>query len=134
MMRGVDTNVLLRYITYDDPEQSPRAQRFIEHSEAVGERLFVAVAAVCELAWTLRGPAYRYDRPAIAAVVERLLETPLFEVESHDGVAQAIAAYREGTADLADFVIGRAGARSGCTDTVTLDRRLARHAGFTLLE
>ncbi len=37
MMRGVDTNVLLRYITFDDPEQSPRAQRFIENSEAVGE-------------------------------------------------------------------------------------------------
>ncbi len=54
-MRGVDTNVLLRFITFDDPEQSPAAQRFIEGSEEKGERLFIAIVALCELAWTLRG-------------------------------------------------------------------------------
>jgi predicted nucleic-acid-binding protein len=132
-MRGVDTNVLLRFITFDDPEQSPAAQRFIEGSEDEGERLFIAVVALCELAWTLRGPGYRYDRHSIAAVVERLLEMPLLEIETRDVVVRALSAYREGTADFADFVIGEAGARRGCSDTVTLDRRLARLDGYTLV-
>jgi predicted nucleic-acid-binding protein len=132
-MRGVDTNILLRYITQDDPEQCMQANRFIDGCDAEGERLFVSVIVICELAWTLRGPRYRYDVPSIAATVKRLLEIPLFEIESREMVRLALSDYQEGRADLADFMIGCSARRAGCSDTVTLDRRLAEHDGFTLL-
>ena len=133
-MRGVDTNLLVRYLTFDDPEQSPLVQSFFEHAEESGERLFVAAVVLCELAWTLRGPRYRYDQPSIVAALERILQMPLFSIENRGVVVSSVAAYREGRADFADFVIGEAGARAGCSDTVTLDRRLSEHLGFTLLE
>ena len=47
-MRCVDTDVLLRFNTHDDPEQSPAAQRFIEQAEEQGERPFVAFVALCD--------------------------------------------------------------------------------------
>ncbi len=132
-MRGIDTNVLLRYLTCDDPSQSAIARRVIESAERDGQRLFVPCVVLCELAWTLRGPRYRHTPAAIVSVLERILETPLFEIESRDTVVAAVTAYREGSADFADFVIGEAARRAGCADTVTLDRKLSSHAGFTLL-
>jgi len=133
-MRGVDTNVLLRFITFDDQVQSPLAESFFERAEQENERLFVATVVLCELVWTLKGPRYRYDNPSIVAVLQRITEMTLFEVESRQIVQRAVAEYRESNADFADFLIGQAGSAAGCTDTVTFDRRLSHHAGFSLLE
>lgn len=61
-MRGLDTNVLLRYVTADDPEQTPRARAVLERAEAEGERRHVSVIDLCELVWNLNSQRYGYSR------------------------------------------------------------------------
>ena len=76
-MRAVDTNALVRYITADDSAQSPRASALIEEAEDRGERLYLNAVVLCELCWVLRGKPYRYDRPTIAAVLEKIASIKL---------------------------------------------------------
>ena len=52
---AVDTNVLVRYLTWDDEAQAEAAARVIESGEVVA----ISVIVLCELAWVLRR-AYRY--------------------------------------------------------------------------
>ena len=93
-MRGVDTNVLVRYLTDDDPTQSPLAQALIHGAEDEGERLYISTIVMCELCWTLRGKRYRYDRPTIAAAFEKMLDARVFEFENRSLVAcECAAAY-----------------------------------------
>ncbi len=132
-MRGLDTNVLVRYITADDAEQTQRAKEIIERAEDNGERLYVNTIVLCELCWTLRGKQYEYDRPSIAAVIELILDTAVFEIQNRDTVQRAMVDYRLGKADFSDYLIGYQNRALGCEDTVTFDRKLRHHEGFDLL-
>jgi predicted nucleic-acid-binding protein len=131
-MRGIDTNVLLRFVTRDDPEQAERVLALVEAAERRGDQLHVALPVVYELTWVLQGRHYRYDRPSIAAVIERLLDTGVFAVQDRALVRGALDDYREGRAGLADYLIGRQNRQAGCADTVTFDGRLAAEPGFAL--
>lgn len=73
-MKGVDTNVLARFLTRDDARQEKVALHFLESAKRRGEPILVNVVVMCELVWVLRG-AYEHSRSEIAAVVERMLST-----------------------------------------------------------
>lgn len=133
-MRGLDTNVLLRYLAGDDPAQSPIARDLIDLAEARDERFYLSTVLVCELCWTLRGQPYGLDREAIAGVVERIVGTRLFEIQDRDLVQRALADFRLGRADFADYLLSRSNAQAGCTDTVTFDRKLNGAPGFAVLD
>ncbi len=128
-MTGVDTNVLVRYLTQDDPVQSRRANALVDEA---GERLYVDRVTLCELAWVLTGP-YEFDKATVVAVIERMLATHQFEIGAKDLVRGALEEYGNGRADFADYVIGEAGREAGCAATVTFDRRLKAAAGFRVL-
>jgi predicted nucleic-acid-binding protein len=132
-VRGVDTNVLVRYITDDDPEQSRVARTLIEGAEDEGVRLYINSIVLCELCWTLRGKQYRYDRPTIAAALEKMFEVKIFEIENRDLVARATREYRLGRADFADYLIGLSNDRAGCADTISFDGGLETLTEFTVL-
>lgn len=97
-MRGVDTNVLLRPLAQDDPHQAAVVETFFRELEARGERLFVSCIVLCEASWSLRGLGF--SRVQIAATLEKLLETALFEIQDRDLVRRALAQFRQGPADF----------------------------------
>jgi predicted nucleic-acid-binding protein len=132
-MRGLDTNVILRYLTADDPEQEGIASAVFEEASARQERLFVGKVVLCELAWTLRGKPYRIDRGGIATALEKLLAASLFEIQDRDLVRQALGRYREGRADFADYLIGCEAWQAGCETVLTFDGKLRGGSGFSLL-
>ena len=132
-MRGLDTNVLVRYLTADDPVQTPLARALLEGAEERNERFHISTVVLCELSWTLRGQPYRLNRMAIADLLERLLETGLFEVQERDLVRRSVVDYREGKADFPDYLLGWQNRQAGCGETVTFDRNLAEAQGFSLL-
>ena len=53
-MRGLDTNVLVRYVTQDDPRQAKVANELFSGAAQSGERFLVGVVVLCELVWVLR--------------------------------------------------------------------------------
>jgi predicted nucleic-acid-binding protein len=132
-MRGLEANLLVRYITADDAEKTQRAKEIIERAEDNGERLYVNTIVLCELCWTLRGKQYQYDRPSIAAVIELILGAAVFEIQNRDVVQRAMVDYRLGKADFSDYLIGYQNRALGCEDTVTFDRKLRRQEGFNLI-
>ncbi|CAN5127735.1 PIN domain-containing protein [soil metagenome] len=97
----VDTNVFLRYLTNDVPEQADAVERLLQGA-AREERLLVTTALViAEVVWTLES-YYRLPRGAIQEAVFGILNTPGLEVEGAETVLQAMAWYRERNVDFAD--------------------------------
>lgn len=132
-MIGLDTNVLVRYLTLDDPEQSARATDLIEGAARDGVPLFVSAVVLCEIVWVLER-AYGYRRPEIAIALEGLLRAAQLRFSDAALLWSAVADYRDGGADFADHVIGRQGVAAGCEATVTFDRALTHDPAFRLLE
>ncbi len=93
---ALDTNLLVRLLTGDDPEQSRRVADLIDASAAC----FVPITVVLELEWVLRG-AYRLDRRAVIAAIEGLMAIRHVHLEQDDLVRQALCLHRQGL-DFAD--------------------------------
>ena len=131
-MNGLDTNVLARYLTEDEPVQSKRAADWIGTITARGERCFISAIVLCELAWVLRS-AYRVSQADLILTLDRILGTTQFIVGDKDIVRRALDQYRAGRTDFADYVIGALHQDAGCRKTVTFDRRLRGHQAFQVL-
>jgi predicted nucleic-acid-binding protein len=129
---ALDTNVLVRYLTRDDPAQFALAERLIDGAQEDGGRLFVTCIVACELVWVLRR-GYRASRERTAEVLGRMLQAPVFAFERVDDVRGAHADYVRGPGDFADHLVRRIAASSGCQDVVTFDAALGKVPGFTLL-
>jgi predicted nucleic-acid-binding protein len=131
-MIGLDTNVLVRYLTHDDPEQARKASAIIEQSATKGEKLLIHPIVLCELVWVLE-TVYDCERSEVATTLDRILRTAQFEVADKETVWSAWADYRSGKGDFADYMIGRANGRLGAAHTVTFDRALKGHKQFHVL-
>lgn len=131
-MKGVDTNVLVRYITRDDPGQERAASHFLDSARTRSEPVFVNVIVLCELVWVL-GRTYEYSRAEVAAVIGQVLSTEQIVVEDADLAWLALSDFKASKADFADCLIGRKNLRLGCDETVTFDSRLKGVAGFAAL-
>jgi len=130
-MIGLDTNILVRYLTQDDPVQSRTATDVIERRLTEENPGFVSVVAMVEMVWVL-DRAYGFSGAEIAAAVERLLQSEVLAVEHEQEVFTAMIAMKQGQGSFADAVIAALGAKAGCSCTVTFDRKALRLPGFEL--
>jgi len=124
-MIGLDTNILVRYITQDHPEQSGRAVDLLESRCTKESPGVLALVVLCELVWVLRG-AYGYKKSAIIQVMEQILVCRELEVKNYSVAFSALAAYKKGSADFADYVIAFANQDAGCEATFSFDQKLAK--------
>jgi predicted nucleic-acid-binding protein len=130
---GIDTNVLVRYFTQDDPVQAPLARRFVLHTLSAQQPGHVSLVCLAELVWVLNS-RYRASVEVIVDAISKLLVDTRFVVQEARAVWAALDAYEQGLADFADALIAALDRRQGCTTTVTFDQRAARLPGMTLLE
>ena len=131
-MIGLDTNVLVRYLTQDDPTQSRRANKFIADTVAGGEPLHLSTIVLCETVWVLRW-AYSVGKPDILRSLTQVLDTAQFSIEDADACREALADYADGQGDFSDYLIGARNRRTGCSVTATFNRKLRRSNLFRVL-
>lgn len=131
-MIGLDSNILVRYLTLDDPVQSHKATVLIEKRLTEQSPGFLSIVALAETVWVLER-FYRLKRQEIAIVIERILGADALLVEHEAEVATALTAVWEGRGSFADALIGAINAQAGCSRTVTFDRKALRLPGFELL-
>lgn len=119
-MVGLDTNVLVRYLTRDDDSQWQQASEVIES----GQLCFITNVVLCELVWVLRGTPYKFGREEIISTLEMMLQSPVFEFENRSAVYQALQRAKQGRGDFSDYLIGATAQQAGCQETLTFDRKL----------
>jgi len=95
-MIALDTNVWVRYVTNDEPDQAKRALAVLAESEEI----FVAKTTLLELEWVLRA-AYKLPATAIIKALRHILGLPNVQVEMPDQLEKAIDYYDKGL-DFAD--------------------------------
>ena len=130
-MIALDTNVLVRFIVQDHPEQSAAATRLVESRCTAEEPGLVATVVLCELAWVL-GQGYGYARTQVAEVIRAILVAAELRVEAPESTWRALRLFEAGRADLADCLIGTGNAALGAETTYTFDRAAAESGLFTL--
>ena len=130
-MIGLDTNVVVRYLTNDDPAQTTAAVKVIDSLSADAPG-FLSLIVIVELVWVLE-ISYRFKKSEIEQILETLLRSKELVIERAEVVFQALRKFSAGRADFADCLIERCGHAVECQYTVTFDRNAASAAGMKLL-
>jgi len=128
-MIALDTNILLRLLTHDDPAQLAALGRFF--TARPGEMFLVPDVVLVEVVWTLRS-GFRWDRPQIVAALRQLAAKPDVRFADRDRVTAALKAL-EADGNFADELIVGLAREEGCSALATFDLALKeRHPGFVV--
>jgi predicted nucleic-acid-binding protein len=129
----VDTNLFLRYLTNDIPEQANAIEALLRRA-AAGEVLLVTNSLVmAELVWTLES-YYRLPPQSIQDKVLAILNTPGLEVREGDLVLQAVLWYAEKNVDFIDAYNAAWLLDQGIKTACTFDRKhFARFEGVSVI-
>jgi predicted nucleic-acid-binding protein len=124
-MIGIDTNILVRYVTGDHPEQSRRAREVVDT-----QPIFVCLTVVLETEWVLRS-VYGFAASEVARALRAFAGLPSVSVESPDVLSVALGRAEAGM-DFADALhLGKA---EVCEAFLTFDGKLAEKAAAFGLE
>jgi len=131
-MIGLDSNVILRAITGDDPIQSPLAQRFLATLSSNHPGVINPVVLV-ETAWTLRA-RHKYPKREILKRVEEFMRSSAYHIVDRDAVSEALVVSLRHPIEFADALIGEINRLVGCATTMTFDEGASEVPGFTQLQ
>jgi predicted nucleic acid-binding protein len=121
----VDTNILIRHLTNDPPDQARRATSILENAE----RLILTDVVVAELVYVLESH-YEQPRKEVAQTVQSLLALPSIALADHDLVLRAIELYEHARLDFAEAYLVAAAELSGVRAVASFDRTLDRVDGL----
>ena len=122
-MRAVDTNVLVRLVTRDDPRQVALAEAFVEPGAWVSHVVLV------EATWVLTS-VYALEAPRLATALEMLLDHRALSVQEPEVVALALVQFRKRpAASFSDCLVLELARKAGHLPLGTFDRDLSKLDG-----
>lgn len=130
-MIGIDTNVLVRYLTQDDETQSLKAAKLIEESISADKQGYITLITLVEIVWVLQS-CYGATKHDVCNMIKMVLETKQFFIEQADSCYRALKVYEGGNGDFSDALIATLCKDAGCSEVVTFDKK-AKSVGMKLL-
>ena len=130
-MIALDTNVVVRFLTQDDPQQYAQAAALMA-GLSPDRPGFLCREVMVELVWVLER-AYHLPRHDVAAAIDGLLAAIELRIETSDRVGLANERYRQGGAGFSDQMIALASAENGCDAVFSFDRKAVSGAGMALV-
>jgi predicted nucleic acid-binding protein len=92
----LDTDVVIRFLTNDDPDKARRFEEFI----ALGKKVYLTDVTFAEIYWTLRS-FYKFDKEEILDALDSLINTSSI-FSNYDLLEQTIEILKKHNISLID--------------------------------
>ena len=125
----VDTNVLIRHLTGDPPEQARRATDLL----ASGERLLLADLVLAECVFVLES-FYEVERVQVAALMRAAIALPTIDTVDSASLLRALEVYELDRLDFAEAYLVAQAESTGVGEIVSFDRTIDRVGSVTRRE
>lgn len=129
-MKAWDTNVLVRHLTEDDPQQVAIARAELARAQRRGEPIWIPLVIIIETAWVLS--AYELTQSEILSTLESLAADGRFQIEHGNLLSEAIQRTRK-KGDLPEHVASLVARRSRVKKMQTFDRAVKLFSDFEVL-
>ncbi len=130
-MKGLDTNILLRYLMQDEVVQSAKASKLIESLTAENPG-FISLVSLAEFYWVL-DHKYKLSKIQIIEALESLVTSETLVVEENPRIERALDLYRLSNADFDDCLIVETASSFACDAVYTFDKTAAKSGFIQLL-
>ena len=101
MRLSVDTNVVVRFLTGEPPEQAARARALFDAAAAGAFELFLSTVVLVEAGFVLRR-VLRLERSTVATLLGSLGNAPGLVVEQREVVQRTLELFERSSIPLAD--------------------------------
>ncbi len=126
-MRAVDTNVVVRLLTRDDPRQTARAEAF------VAKGAWVSHIVLVEVMWVLDS-VFDLPHKRLATAVDMLLNHRNLALQDPELVATALARFRRSPKlGFSDCMVLESARKAGHVPLATFDKELGKLDGVERL-
>jgi predicted nucleic acid-binding protein len=125
----VDTNILVRHLTGDPPEQAARATKFL----AAVDELLLTDLVVAEVVYVLES-FYEVPRPRVAELVRAIIAFPAIVVLDPAALLRALEVHEGDRLDFAEAYLVAQAERSGFGVVASFDRAIDRVTTVRRLE
>ncbi len=129
MSAFVDTNVLVRHLTGDPPEQAAQATKFL----AAADELLLADLVVAAVVYVLES-FYEVPRERVAELVRAIIAFPTVVVLDPAVLLRALEVYETDRLDFAEAYLVAQAERSGVGVVASFDKAIDRVATVRRLE
>lgn len=123
--RAIDANVILRFITADHPQMSPRCRELFERVQTGAEAVFLPEAALCDVVWTLKS-FYNWPADRISAFTGNLLAMNGLNMERKDLIWNALNLFEHTQIDFSDALIAAETSAADLEEIYSYDRDFDR--------
>lgn len=100
-MRFLDTNIILRYLTLDNPSKAQKCETLFQRAASGKEVLFTSTLVIAEVVWVLE-KAYKLSKTEISGLIQKILNTPHIECDEKDILMAAAGLYQLKNIDFID--------------------------------
>lgn len=132
-MIGLDTNILVRFLTLDDLKQSQIIKNYFVKYQKENVLFFISNVVILELLYVLES-VYDYERDDIVNAIQTLSKVHNFKFENNNLLREFIVTSKKENTELTDLFIGLISKNAGCNTTITFDRKSSKSKLFTLLK
>jgi predicted nucleic-acid-binding protein len=132
-MKGIDTNILIRFLVGDDKKQAEKVYNIFKKTELAKKELFVPLLVMLELIWVLES-VYEIPRTEILDSISELLLMPILKFEHQSALQQFTNACRNNKYDLSDLLIAHSAKTQGCETVLTFDKKVSKFQLFELIQ
>ncbi len=130
-MKGIDTNILVRFLVGDDELQAEKVYNIFKKTEADKQELFVPLLVMLELIWVLES-VYEIERKEIIGAISELLLMPILNFEHQTALQQLTYTAQKNRYDLSDLIIAHSAREQGCEAVITFDKKASKYSLFEL--
>ena len=128
----IDTNLFLRYLTNDVPDQAALVDQLLLQAEQGEFELHTSVLTIAEMVWTLES-YYGLAKDDVRDQIVTILNTPGIIVENAEIIAHALSLYVNENIDFVDAYSGTWMQKQGIASAITFDtRHFQRIPGITV--
>ena len=125
----VDTNLLVRYLTEDDPAKAMAVDALLKKASQGKIKILLPSVVAAELVWVLES-FYQMSREQISELVDAILQTPGIEVQDEAIILAATRLYGQTNIDFVDAWIIEFAKALGVRKIHTFDTKHFKNTGM----
>lgn len=129
----LDTNLFLRYLVNDIPEQADKVERLLDLAEKGEVRLVTGPPVFFEMAWTLKS-FYKMGRLTIYECLSGIMGIPGLYVTDADILEEAIELYKDTNADFGDAYMAVLSKKVDADSVATFNKSHFKNLGVQLYD
>lgn len=131
----IDTNILIRLLTGDNPEMQQKAKRLFERIERKELQVTAPLTVIADAVYVLSSPKfYHLPRTEIVALLTPLLRLSNFRIRPRSVILKALEVYADYNFDFTDAVIYAALLHSQSKVVYSFDQDFDHLPGITRQE